>query len=446
MNTTKKRFLNLKPGEARLVLILGFLLLGNSLAMQVSGIAAVSGFLNSGGVNGFLLIYFVDAILLFLLSSLLSLIIDKFNRIKLMGWITLAYAVVFILLRIMFLFKLPDALNYSLMYIISDTQFFSFPLIFWVMANDAFKVTQTKRLFPLISAMSFVGILLGIGLAFISPTLFAALEIKNEEILILNALIYLIGYILFITGTRDVKLRETVHKSQTVKETLSEGWHFVKEVPAYRYLIVIIMTMALSYTIVEFRFFVVTDAAFTDIAAYQTFYSLFRLGVTVAAFILQTFLTSRIIKAIELKNAFTILPLTIFISVAGLLISPLLVVGVAAMSLVRLVRISIDETANKSFQAFVPEERRGRVSTFTDSYMPTLGIILACLLVGGIVLVESLTGQNLHMVYLGLAGALSGAGIWAALQLRKVYDASLLNWRMKRRQRGSSVMDKLSDL
>jgi ATP/ADP translocase len=204
--------------------------------------------------------------------------------------------------------------------------------------------------------------------------------------------------------------------------------------------------MALSYTIVEFRFFVVTDAAFTDLAAYQTFYSLFRLGVTVAAFILQTFVTSRIIKAIQLKNAFLILPLTVFLSAIGLLISPILIVGVAAMSLVRLMRISIDETTNKSFQAFVPEERRGRVSTFMDSYMPTLGIILACLLVGGIVLIESLTGQNLHLIYLGLAGILSGAAIWAALQLRKVYDASLLNWRMKRRQRGSSVLDKLSDL
>jgi ATP:ADP antiporter, AAA family len=446
MNKTRKRFLNLRPGEPRLVFILGFLLLGNSLAMQVSGIVAVSGFLDSGGVNGFLLIYLVDAVLLFLLSSLLSLVIDKFNRIKLMGWVTLAYALIFILLRIMFLFNLPDALNYSLMYIVSDTQFFSFPLIFWVMANDAFKVSQTKRLFPLISAMSFIGILLGIGVAYASPTLFANLGIKSEEILILNALIYLIGYILLITGTGNVKLRETVHRSQTIKETLTEGWHFVKDVPAYRYLMFIILAMALSYTIVEFRFFMVTDNAFTNQAAYQTFYSLFRLGVTVAAFLLQTFLTSRIIKSIQLKNAFMILPVTIFTSVIGLLISPLLAVGVGAMSLVRLVRISIDETTNKSFQAFVPEERRGRVSTFMDSYMPTLGIILACVLVGGIVLIENLIGQNLHLVYLGLAAGFSGAAIWAALQIRKVYDASLLNWRMKRRQRGSSVLDKLSDL
>jgi hypothetical protein len=446
MNKTRKRFLDLRPGEPRLVFILGFLLLGNSLAMQVSGIVAVSGFLDSGGANGFLLIYLVDAVLLFLLSSLLSLVIDKFNRIKLMGWVTLAYALIFILLRIMFLFNLPDALNYSLMYIVSDTQFFSFPLIFWVMANDAFNVSQTKRLFPLISAMSFIGILLGIGVAYASPTLFANLGIKSEEILILNALTYLIGYILLITGTGNVKLRETVHRSQTIKETLTEGWHFVKDVPAYRYLMFIILAMALSYTIVEFRFFMVTDNTFTNQAAYQTFYSLFRLGVTVAAFLLQTFLTSRIIKSIQLKNAFMILPVTIFTSVIGLLISPLLAVGVGAMSLVRLVRISIDETTNKSFQAFVPEERRGRVSTFMDSYMPTLGIILACVLVGGIVLIENLIGQNLHLVYLGLAAGFSGAAIWAALQIRKVYDASLLNWRMKRRQRGSSVLDKLSDL
>jgi ATP:ADP antiporter, AAA family len=344
MNQTKKRFLNLRQGEARVVFILGFLLLSNSLAMQVSGIVAVSGFLSSGGVNGFLLIYLIDAILLFLLSSLLSLIIDKFNQIQLMSWVTLCYALILILLRIMFMFNLPDQLNYSLMYIVSDTQFFSFPLIFWVMANDAFKVTQTKRLFPLISAMSFIGLLLGIGIAFISPRLFASMGIKSEEILVVNALIYLIGYILLITGTKDVKLRKTVQKTQTIKETLTEGWHFVKDVPTYHYLMfIIIIAMALSYTSIEFRFFVVTDESFTSVAAYQSFYSLFRLGVTVGAFLLQTFLTCKIIRAIQLKNSFFNLPITILLSVMGLLISPVLLIAIAGMSLVRLVRISIDE-------------------------------------------------------------------------------------------------------
>jgi hypothetical protein len=39
--------------------------------------------------------------------------------------------------------------------------------------------------------------------------------------------------------------------------------------------------------------------------------------------------------------------------------------------------------------------------------------------------------------------AAAAVGLWAALRLRAVYDSSMLNWRLKRRERRSSVMDKL---
>jgi len=33
--------------------------------------------------------------------------------------------------------------------------------------------------------------------------------------------------------------------------------------------------------------------------------------------------------------------------------------------------------------------------------------------------------------------------IWAILKMRSVYESSLFNWRLKRRQRRTSVLDKL---
>ena len=46
-------------------------------------------------------------------------------------------------------------------------------------------------------------------------------------------------------------------------------------------------------------------------------------------------------------------------------------------------------------------------------------------------------------IYLGIAAAATVVTIWFAFRMRAVYDASLLNWRLKRRQRASGVLDKL---
>ncbi len=43
------RFFRIKENETKLVFVLGFALMVNALAMKVSGIVAVSGFLSSGG-------------------------------------------------------------------------------------------------------------------------------------------------------------------------------------------------------------------------------------------------------------------------------------------------------------------------------------------------------------------------------------------------------------
>jgi MFS family permease len=238
----------------------------------------------------------------------------------------------------------------------------------------------------------------------------------------------------------------------------------------------------------------VSDTAFISQAAYQQFYSLYRLGVTIASFLVQSFLTSRLIERMNLKNTFFIFPAVVMVGVIGMVAMPGLGTAVLAMSLVKLVRETIDESARKAFQSLVPEERRGRVSTFMDSYLPALGTILACLLTGAVVLaglwlspdvaiyvyvgvallgavlviwvvlerwpvlVSILTAllagtvallgvqvrpDQAFYFYLALVALSASLAIWSVVKMRAVYESSLLNWRLKRRQRGSRVLDKL---
>jgi AAA family ATP:ADP antiporter len=442
-----KDFLNrtfrLHPGETGIVLVLGLLLLGNSLALQVSAIVSISNFLSEGGVNNILIVWLVDYLLILLMAGLQSLIVDRFERVRLIRWMAFGFALVFTCLRLLFTFKAPGWLNYSLLYLVAEQQLLFFPLVFWILANDVFDMAQAKRLFPFIASWGFVGKLLGIGIAAVSPGLFARLDIKSEEMLTINILIYLLAYLLLLGGLRGIKIRRTSQKSETVRETLTEGWGFVREVPSFRYLMLAMVALGCDI-IIEFRFLVISDAVFRDPGSYQTFYSLYLLGVTLAAFAIQSFLTSRVIEGIGLKNTFLFLPFTILTGATWMIALPGIVSGVGGMALMKLTRDTVDESARKSFQALVPEERRGRVSIFMDTYLFATGSIIGCLVAGAIVLAGlRLNIANYFYIYLAFVVLAALFASWAIFKMREVYDSSLFNWRLKRRQRGASVLDKL---
>ena len=438
------RMFRLRPGEMGLVFVLGLILLSNSIAVQVSGIVSVSNFLSEGGINYFPLVWIVDYLLILLMAGLQSLIIDRFERVSLMRWMTFGFAMVFVTLRLMFVLRIPGWLNYSFLYLLAEQQDLFLPLVFWILANDVFDMAQSKRLFPVIASWGFAGKLIGIGISAVMPGLFLQLEVKPEEVLTFNVLIYMLAYLLVVAGLGKVKVRQVRQKTETVRETLSEGWGFVRDVPSFRWLMLAIVALTLCETIVAFRFYDVSNAIFRDSADYQRFFSLYRLGTTLAAILIQSFLTSRVINKINLKNTFYILPITSLLGSVWMMALPGLISGTGGMVSISLIRDTISESAQKAFQALVPEERRGRVSMFMDSYLPAVGIIAASLIIGTVVFVGlQLHSQVYFYVYLAIAALAALFAIWAIFKMCAVYDSSMFNWRLKRRQRGASVLDKL---
>jgi AAA family ATP:ADP antiporter len=440
------RVFKIRPGEAGLVCTLGFLLLSNAVAYQVSDIVAVSGFLSEGGVNQILIVWAVDSVLIFVATGLQSLIIDRFDRPSLIRWLIFGLAFVFTILRMLFTFEGLAGFNYALLYLVAEQQLLFFPLVFWVLANDVFNMSQSKRLFPVIASLSFVGKLIGIGVALATPKVFASLDIDPNEVLLFNVVIYLVSFLVAVIGLRKADIREVRQKHETVRETLLEGWGFVREVLSFRFLALAIIALLICDTVIEFRFLVVSDARFDDPHQYQVFYSWYRLGLLATSFVIQGFLASRIINVLTLKNSFFIKPIGVLLGALTMIFKVDIVGSVVGVVLLRLPQYTVDESAHKAFQALVPEERRGRVSIFMDSYLYCIGVIIGCLLTGVIVLIGVLSGfENHFYFYLGLAVLASLMAIWAVFRMRGVYDISLFNWRLKRRQRRgiTGVMDKL---
>ncbi|MBX3083227.1 MAG: hypothetical protein KF716_16465 [Anaerolineae bacterium] len=444
-NSLIVRLFRVYPAEVGLTLSLGFLLLVNSMAQQISGVVAVSGFLSEVGTNQILLVWIVNYALIAIVAAFQSLLVDRFNRVQLLSAVCLVFAGIFFAIRMMFALNVGGWLTYSLLYIISDQQWLFFPLVFWVFANDALDLAQTKRLLPLLGAIGFIGKITGIIIAGLAPTLLKQIQASSVDLTTFIVILYVLAFLVVRVRLRDVKVRQTVKKDAPLRKQLAEGWEFVGSIPLYKFLAFAVAMLIACHIIIEFHFVAVSSQQYPDGAGFQQFYSVYRLGVALTAFLLQTFVTSRLIEKLTIKNAFLIMPLAVLGGFVWMIGMPGFISGVGAMVLNRLPRDTIDEATHKSLLALVPEERRGRVGLIMDNGMIGLGAVGGCLLAGVVVLFGPGLTPYYYLGYLWIGMALAIGGILCVLKARMEYDKSLLSWRLKRRQRTSSgILDKLN--
>lgn len=429
--------------------MMSLLLLGNTVARQMSGIVGISDLINTGGVNQTLLVNFINGILIFLTALAISQIVDRYNRVELLKWTCFSFAMVFLVIRVISSFDVPVKLTASLIYLMSQQQWLVFPMFFWVLTNDIFEVAQAKRLIPVIGSWSFVGKLIGIGLTLLPALLFRMGWLMNGEltlemVMLTNVSFYLLAFLLISVQLKNIPLREQAKESQTVKENLAEGWSFIREVPSFSFLLMAVIAVSACDVILEFRFFAVAKGHITDAVQYKEFYGWYLLVAAVVSFLIQSFVTSRLMQRIQLKNSFLIQPLMALGSSLAMIVSPEIISASISSLALKISRNTVDEATRKAYQGFVPEERRGRVALFTDNYAPAIGMILASAITGMVVALGQHTLENFYFyIYLGISGVAALFALWAVTQLRKVYESSFMNWRLKRRKRAVEVLKKL---
>ena len=435
----QKGLFNVKPTEISLVLAMGLILFSNALAQQVSGIVAISGFLGQAGVPGILVVWSIDVVLIAVTTGLQSLIVDRFNRLTLLRVLIFAFIIIFIIIRLMFMLPIPEWLNYSVLYLVSEQQWLFFPIVFWILANDGLSTSQTKRLFPVMASFGFIGKLLGIGIALFWPLVLTRLPLDLEDVLVINIFVYLVAFIISLTGLSKLQLRASVtRKKERLSEVVSEGFNFVREVPAFKFLGIAIVAVIVADTIIEYHFLAVSERVIDSQERYQIFYSIYQLILTLASVAVQGLLAARIIKRLGLKNVFFIWPAAALTGGLWMIALPGIVSAVGGVILNKLPQFTIDESARKSFQSLVPDEIRGRVSIFMDSYLFAAGTLIACACIAAVLLI----GGTFY-VYLSVAVLAACLSLWAVYRMRQIYDTSLLHWRLKHRRSRVSLVGKL---
>ena len=430
----------IRPGEAGLVFALGAILFINDATMGIAKVVSVSGFLSEVKDYYILLVWAIDMGLLVFATALQSLIIDRFDRLKLIAGLIIILGGLYAVLPATFLVNnFPLEISYTLLYLLTDQQWLMFPLVFWILINDIFDPGQGRRLLPVIGSFAFLGAIVGLGIA----QLDVSMNFGPVNLLFFNAGLFLLAWLLVLTSLRKVRMRKTSQETVTITQAFSGGWDFIRSVPAFRYLSLSMLAAGVTMTVLLYD--ALSDASLELGSGFQSFYALYSLVIAVLSVLLQ-FLSGKIIERLSLKNSFLILPFTMLIGSLVSFFVPGYWSSSASQGAARISLQTVDQSSRKAFQALVPDEKRGRVSIFVDSYLPSIGTILGSLVTFGIVaLGVALVSprQSYSSIYLGVAIFAGIVSVISIFLMRSVYDKSLFNPRLKRRSRGASVLDGL---
>lgn len=430
----------IRRGESGLVLTLGFILFANYAAMGITKVVSVSGFLGQVKDHYILLVWAIDMILLILATGLQSLIVDRFDRVKLLAGVLLIFAGLYALLPLAFNSKfIPLSVSYTLIYLLNDQQWRFFPVVFWILINDIYDPGTGRRIMPIIANFAFFGTIFGLGVA----ALDAKLEFGPVNLLILNASIFFAAFVLSQFGLRKVKIAITGSTQVSMKDSLSEGWEFIKTVPAFAYLALGMLAAGIVMTVLLFD--TLSDAKLELGKGFQSFYANYNLIIAIVSIFIQS-ISAKVIERLSLKRSFLIQPIVMVVTTILNFLVPGYMSSAVSQGLSRVTYDTVDLSARKSFQAMVPNEKRGRVSMFIDSYLPSAGTIIGSLITFSIISIGLRLGfarEQYSLYYIGFGVVIAFIALYAAFKVRATYEQSMLSWQLKRRTRGASVLDKL---
>jgi ATP/ADP translocase len=421
--------------------LVAFLLFCNGIILEANEVVATTGFISSIGVSQIVIVWAIDMTIIIITSGIYSLFVDRAKRSQLAIILYLAFAAAYFILYFVFTQTQISTFGYAILLVLNDQQWLLFPLIVWALANDMFSTSEAKRLFPVLGIAAFTGGMVGNALS----AVIAQLAGVSYGLFLFNTLL-----ILFSAGVMMVTFRRITFNTRQSRageklfDALKEGLGFVREVPMYRHLTLTMILLGIGLNMIEFDFLRRVSESILTGAELQTFYGSFKLAVALGLLIVQSFVATWVLNRVGFKGIFNILPIVMFSALALAVFSPVLLTIVLANYVVRVTKQGIDDPSNKAFQGLVPDERRGRVSAFMDGYLYPLGSLIGCFVVGATLLAVSrgvFTTGTASAIYLSIAALCALVALWSASRIRIVYDTSMLNWRLKRRKRASSLAD-----
>lgn len=448
------RFVRERAGAQAILILMIFMAAANRFTLSALDVVSTGGIIGELGVEQIPWVTMAEMMVGVLVSGLYLNVIDRLPRVRMVKLLLAIFAGIYLLSAAAFWglqVFLPGSVGiiYTLIYLFRAQQMLIFPIVYWNLSNNLYNMAAAKRIFPFFVAADTVGSLLGYSL-FSLPQMLGLpklVDSANADALLLASVMLL----LLSLGLTQAVLREGGQQSDEVGarpslfKNLRDGFRLIGEVKLFRYLTLAVTLVWMTFSLLTYHFF----AALGNTGNYATNYSLYSIFSTLIFLGLQVWVTGFFMRRVSTRSAFIALPVGMLVMILPALFAPGLWTGVAAYFVAYAIYNAWDAPAFSALQGLIPEERRGLVVTIVSNYAYAFGSALGSLAVGLLVWLPrwlpsiALSDAQITTGYLGLALLTAAAAIWAAWQVRRCYEESMLSWRLTRRSRAASVLDKL---
>ncbi|GEM_PF-572824 len=318
---------------------------------------------------------------------------------------------------------------------------------FWTLANDIFNPREAKRLFGFIGSGGILGGMCG---GYITGLLVHTVGTVN--LLIIAAAILICSVIIIqiiwkgehfkkeIKPQHDEEIDDQAvkdEKNKQSKEVLRNIWRS-------KYLLLLLTMVCLAKlvsTLIEYQFNGIVQGSFLGIDKKTAFFGWFWGMLNTVSFIIQFFLTSRVLRHLGIRVALLILPIGLLFGNMAILLNPTLWSAVFTMMYDGSMNYSLNQASKEVLYLPIAREIRYRVKPFIDmvGYRTAKGIGSLLILFMTQVLVFDLKSLSIFTL------ALIVVWILAALVMKKGYLGELRNLIVRERGEVQPIAIQSSD-
>jgi AAA family ATP:ADP antiporter len=247
------------------------------------------------------------------------------------------------------------------------------PTMGWTLANCVLTTREARRLFGFIGA----GAVLGAPCAgFITADVVRHGRLPPEALLLVMAGVLGLGALSVRllcrqSGPRLGALGLAPAADACAPRNIGQIWAFIRD---SRYLLLItglITVGCMTTTIIAYQFRIIAYARYgTDPAALAAFFGRFNGYIGVAAFVLQMFLTGRLLRSFGIRVTLLVLPVVFIGGSMALLLVPVLLTACILKGSHQLLRYSLDKSSTELLWLPVaPPDIKSQIKSFIDGFI-----------------------------------------------------------------------------
>lgn len=442
-----------QPGRrnstARVILVLmTFISVANTIVLGVSDVVAISGFVDSVGTHNLPWLWIADMLAGLVLSAIYLPLLDRVPRMRMQKTVLLILAMAYLVVSILTLAGLSEKIIYPLLYVMYSQQVLIFPIVFWNLASGLYKLSEARRVFPILASGETIGRL--IGYALFSLPLLAGLAGFSTWLAQHPGILLLAGVLLFAASLVLIQVvlrgqNDPIPDKQPEwgwRKNLQEGVEILQKVPFFTYLTASYTLVWVGLTILWYQFYVALDTLAGEAARFNAYYSAYNIAALVVPLAIQWSLTRTLMRTTEIKHALVVLPVSLLFGLVIAWASAGNFASIAAISLPIVLMNAWDTPISQSMQHLIPENRRGRVNAILNNYSYAFGTIAGSL-IAAVLILSGLSASLVRILLLACASLAALAALAAVFRARALYDESLLSWRLNSRKLSTGIFQRI---